>query len=207
MNQTFLYSVTRGSLAGLALAVVLLGWWFQDWTSSFFWWLSRSAGITAYGLLWLNLVSGLLLSGRWLRERLAPVLVAQVHQTLSTIALGFSIFHALVLLGDRHLGLSWKDILLPFAADFAPQWLVAGQLSLGLLGALIVSPQLRRRMGNTAWHAIHFTAYGAYWLALAHALAIGTSVFQLLVFYGLTGTSVLWLTTLRILTRGARRGC
>lgn len=199
MSQTVLFSITRGSLAGLALGLVVFGWVIPHGANPVFWWLSRSAGITAYGLLWLNVVSGLLLSGRWLRDRLAPALIAQVHQTLSGMALGFSLFHALILLADRHLGLSWKDLLLPFAADFAPQWMVAGQLALALMGALILTTALRRRLGNAAWRAIHLTAYGAYWLALAHALAIGTDAFELLVLYGLTGASVLLLTTARIL--------
>ena len=187
IGQAPLYPATRGALAGLALATVLWGWWAQGGDGPYRWWLSRSAGITAYSLLWLNVATGLLLSGRWLRQRLAPALVAQLHQTLSGMALGFSLFHALILAGDRYLHLA------------STLWVGAGQLSLGLLGALILSSQLRKRLGNRAWRAIHLTAYGAYWMALAHALAVGTDSDRLSFFYLCTGGSVLWLTTARIL--------
>ena len=205
MSQAVLYPITRGFLAGLAVATVLLGWLVGDREWPVFWLLSRSAGLTAYSLLWLNVVSGLLLSRRWLRERLAPSLVAQVHQTLSGMALGFSLFHALVLIGDRYLDLSWRDILLPFAADLRPLPMVAGQVSTGLLAMLILTSlgAGRRRLGNRCWRAIHLTAYGAYWLALAHALAVGTDLWRLQLFYALTGASVLWLITARILAPGA----
>ena len=204
MRQIALYPVALGITSGLAGAAVLLGalGWAPE--GRVFWWLSRSGGVVAYSLLWLNILSGLLLSGRWLRERLAPALIGQLHQTLSGLSLGFAAFHALILLGDRYIGFTLFDLIIPFQASFHPVWLVAGQLATALLAALILTSQWRKSLGNAAWRAIHLTAYGAYWLALAHALAIGSDLNGLSLYYLLSGASVLWLTTARILPRVQR---
>jgi predicted ferric reductase len=206
MSPTALYPRLLGIVTGLAGAAVLLGWlgWVPETRA--FWWLSRSGGVVAYSLLWLNILSGLLTSGRWLRESLAPALVVQLHQTLSGLALGFAAFHSLILLGDRYLSFGLVDLLLPFHASFHPVWLVAGQLATALLAAVIATSHWRKQLGNAAWRAIHLTAYAAYWLALAHALAIGTDQGGLDMFYALTGSSVLFLTTARILSRAKGGG-
>lgn len=204
MSESSLYPRTLGVVSGLAVAIVLLGGLGWAPETQAFWWLSRSAGVIAYSLLWLNIITGLLLSGRWLRERLTPALVAQLHQTMSGLALGFAAFHSAILLGDRYLGFTPADLLLPFHTTFHPIWVTAGQLALALLGALILTSQLRKQLGNAAWRAIHLTAYGAYWLALSHALAVGSDVDALGFYYLVSGASVLWLTMSRILAQTSR---
>lgn len=204
MSDSSLYPKALGLVSGVAGAAVLLGW--LGWTpeTQAFWWLSRSAGVVAYSLLWMNILTGLLLSGRWLREHLTPSLVAQLHQTMSGLALGFAVFHSGILLGDRYLGFTLSDLLVPFSTSFHPVWVTAGQLSVGLLAALIVTSQLRKQLGNSAWRAIHLTAYGAYWLALSHALAVGSDGEELGLYYLVSGAIVLWLTVSRILTQAGR---
>ena len=208
MTQGRFYAITGGVLLAFGLAVVGIGALGLASDTTAFWFLSRSAGLVAYTLLWLNVISGLLLSGRLLRQTLAPALIAQIHQTLSASALAFALFHGLVLLGDRYAGLSLSDLLVPFSGSFHPVWMAGGQISALLLAALLVSSELRKLLGNRAWRALHYTAFGAYWLALAHALALGsdTSRPAVSLFYALTGVSVLWLTTVRILLREGSHG-
>lgn len=203
-----LYAQTGGALLAIALAVIGVGALRLTPDTTAFWYLSRSAGLVAYTLLWLNVISGLLLSGRLLRQRLAPALIAQIHQTLSAGSLAFAIFHGLVLLGDRYAGLRLSDLLVPFSGSFHPVWMAGGQISAGLMGALLVSSELRKVLGNKAWRALHYAAFGAYWLALAHALALGSDSARpgLWLFYSVTGVSVLWLTTARILLREGSGG-
>ena len=208
MTPSKLYATTGGILLALGLTGVGFGALGLTPETTAFWYLSRSAGLVAYTLLWLNVISGLLLSGRLLRQTLAPALIAQIHQTLSASALAFAVFHGLVLVGDRYAGLSLSDLLVPFSGSFHPVWMAGGQISALLLAALLVSSQLRKVLGNKAWRALHYTAFGAYWLALAHALALGSDTSQPAVwlFYAVSGISVLWLTTARILLREGSHG-
>jgi predicted ferric reductase len=208
MSQSKFYAATGGSLLAFGLAVVSLGALGLGPDTPAFWYLSRSAGLVAYALLWLNVVAGLLLSGRLLRQVLAPALIAQIHQTLSVSALGFALFHGLVLLGDRYAGLSLMNLLVPFSGTFHPLTMAGGQLSAALLAILLISSGLRKTLGNRAWRALHYTAFGAYWLALAHAVALGSDSMRPAVglFYGVTGICVLWLTTARILLREGAHG-
>lgn len=195
--------IIRGILVAFGFAAVAIGGLDIAPETTAFWYLSRSAGMVAYTLLWLNVLTGLLLSGRMLRKKLKPALVAQIHQTLSASALAFAVFHGLVLVGDRYAGLHLSDLIVPFSGSFHPVCVAGGQISAWLVATVLVSSGLRKVLGNKAWRAVHYSAFAAYWLALAHALALGSDTSRPVVwiFYAVTGSSVLWLTSARILTR------
>ena len=207
-SDALTYSGLAGASLALALALVLAGLAGVAPETPAFWYFSRSAGLVAYGLLWGSVVAGLLLSGRQLRSAVPPALALEVHRTLSGLALGFSAFHALVLLGDRYIGFTLAAVLVPLCGSFQPLWVAGGQLSLVMLAALLASSVWRRQLGNSTWRAIHFGAFAAFWLALAHALVLGSDATHPAVafYYLTTGATVLWLTTVRILCRESKRG-
>ena len=100
-------SVALGALIGLSLAVAgfvvaVSATGLAGQTTSF-WYLSRSAGLVAYLLLWGSVVWGLLLSSKIGQGRLRTPVLLDAHQFLSNVAIGFAAFHGLVLMGDRYL--------------------------------------------------------------------------------------------------------
>lgn len=170
--------------------------------SPWFWYLSRASGLVAYLLLWGSVMWGLLLStGMGRRMGRGPLLV-DVHQFLSTAAVGFAVFHGLVLLGDRYVSFPVLAILVPFAGDHEP-WLVAlGQVALWLSLFLIASFHLRRLLGGQVWRQLHYASFVVFGFACLHGLALGsesTTVWASLLYMG-TLAPVLFLCFYRVLS-------
>ncbi len=192
------------ALAGLAIAVGLVG--VQGETKSF-WYLSRASGVVAYLLLWGSVVWGLLLSSHLGRRYLAAPVVLDAHQFLSNVGLGFAFFHGLILMGDQYLNFPLAAVLVPFAGDYAPLLVAAGQIGLWLSLLLILSVYVRRWIGTKAWRLIHYLSFVGYWLVLLHAVWLGTDTVQwsLAATYAATAAAVIFLTVYRAVTsRGSR---
>jgi DMSO/TMAO reductase YedYZ heme-binding membrane subunit len=72
---------------------------------------------------------------------------------------------------------------------------------------LAVSFPMRKWIGQKTWRRLHYASFGAFVLALGHALASGTDLAgaggPLLA--AVAGGPVLWLVLVRILTPSARR--
>ena len=65
---------------------------------------SRASGLAAYSLLWISMVFGVLISGRMSRVWPGGPEAFELHRFCSVLALGFTLLHVLVLLGDPRLG-------------------------------------------------------------------------------------------------------
>ncbi len=146
-----------------------------------YWYLSRAAGYVAYLLLWGSVVWGLLLTTKVGRGRLRAPALFDAHQFLSNVALGFALFHGLILLGDSYLGLRLAAIVVPFASGYETLLVAAGQLGLWLSGLLVASFYARKRIGQRRWRTFHYASFAAYALALLHAMALTTANTPLLV--------------------------
>ena len=191
-------SVTIGlAVAGFILGV---GAGSKAGETQSFWYLSRSAGLVAYLLLWGSVVWGLLLTARPGR-RLRPPALFDAHQFLSNTALGFAFFHALVLIGDRYASFPLSAILAPFAGTYKPMLVALGQIALWLSLFLSLSFLVRRQIGQRRWRALHYVSFAVYWMALLHSVAIGSDTNLLWVrwMYIGTGASVALLTIYRML--------
>lgn len=188
------HDVLLGVLTGVAIFLIALAaWGTLDGRAA--WLLSRGAGIVGYLLLWASVVSGLLLSTRLARGVLKPAQVNDIHRYLSQAALAYCGLHALLLLGSTTHAFSLIGILVPFASDVAPLTVAAGQIAFLLVGALVVSFYMRRRLGPRGWRLVHFGSFAAYGLALVHGLAATGSLLPL---YFLTASTVVFLTTMRV---------
>ena len=202
-------SVALGALIGLSLAVAgfvvaVSATGLAGQTTSF-WYLSRSAGLVAYLLLWGSVVWGLLLSSKIGQGRLRTPVLLDAHQFLSNVAIGFAAFHGLVLMGDRYLSFPLAAVLVPFAGTYKPALVAAGQIGLWLSLLLSLSFLVRRRMGQRLWRSFHYLSFVAFWAVVAHSVLIGSDsgVPVIAVMYLGTAGAVLFLTFYRILT--ARR--
>lgn len=190
-----LLALTMGLLSAAALGLDLS-------VPHAYWNLSRAGGIVAYLLLWSSVVAGLMLSTRLGRTLFAPKEVMDFHSYLSGTALAFCLFHALILWGDPYLSLGFTDLLIPFASGYKWVWLGFGQLALAATAAVSLTTHYRRRLGNRAWRAVHKAAFLAYWLGLAHAIALGSEmrVPVITLLFVLTGAVAFWLTAVRLLS-------
>lgn len=192
------------ALAGLAIGFGLTG---LGGDTKSFWYLSRAAGVVAYLLLWGSVAWGLLLSSRIGKGRLRPPVLLDVHQFLSSLAIGFALFHGLILMGDHYLSFPLTAVLVPFAGTYKPLMVAAGQIGLWLSVLLLASFYVRKRIGQKRWRTLHYVSFVGFWIVLIHSVFIGSESGQpwLIALYTATAGSVLFLTLYRVFARDQKQ--
>jgi sulfoxide reductase heme-binding subunit YedZ len=122
-----------------------------------------------------------------------------LHQLASLLALGVVTVHILSLLGDRFIGFSIRQLLVPSVSGYQPFWMGIGIAAFYLTIVVTASFWVRKRIGNRAWKALHALSYGAFVLALAHGTFMGNdNAFWAKLLYWGTGISLALLTLWRV---------
>jgi predicted ferric reductase len=169
-----------------------------------YWYLARSSGFVAYGLLWLSMTLGLMMTTKLARLWPGGPATFALHQHASILGLAFGLFHALILLGDRYSNFTLSQILIPFASPGANSlWVGLGQLSLYLMGIIGLSFYVRPLIGRSVWRLIHVISFVIFGLVLCHGVLSGSDsgTIWAQAIYWLSGGSVLFLTLDRVLAR------
>jgi sulfoxide reductase heme-binding subunit YedZ len=138
------------------------------------WYITRSAGIIAYLLLWFSTAWGLAVSNKILDPILHRTFTFDFHQFTSLLAIGFLILHISVLTLDRYLPFTWAQVLIPFIAPYRPLWVGIGIISFYLTILVTVTFYIRRKIGMRAFRVIHVFSLVGYLGATLHALYAGT---------------------------------
>jgi predicted ferric reductase len=166
-----------------------------------YWYLSRSSAVVSFGCLWLSMALGLGITNKLARVWPGGPTFAALHEHTSWLGLGLAVFHALVLLGDRYIGYTLTQVLVPFAnTQYRPLWVALGQVALYLLAVVVLSFSVRRWIGYRLWRLIHYLSFGAFALALAHGLLAGTDNASpwMWSLYAGSAVSLGWLTFFRV---------
>ncbi len=194
----------------LTVTVILPAWWPALGQSLLgeqpkaFWYLSRSSAFAAFGLLWLSMVFGLLITNKLARLWPGGPTAFELHQYTSLLGIGFSLFHALVLIGDHYINYTWSQLLIPFDSSNYRQFSVGlGQLSLYLALLVSLTFYVRRTITQRLWRVLHFLSFALFLLAVAHGVWSGTDATGLWVarIYWASGASVIFLTVYRIFSK------
>ena len=165
-----------------------------------YWHLARSSGVVAYLLLWLSAILGLLITNRMARIWPGGPTAFDLHQFASLLALAFTGFHALILLGDDYIRYSLVQILVPFmATGYRPMATGLGQIAFYLAALVTFSFYVKKHIGHRAWRLIHYISFLVFVLITLHGLLAGTDTWMLWPLYWLSFGSVLFLTLYRIL--------
>ena len=163
------------------------------------WYLTRASGLVAYLLLSLSTIWGLLLSGKMVKKRIPPATALTLHNYLSWTSIGFTIFHAAVLLFDNYYRYTIATLLIPFIGPYLPIWVGLGVIALYLMLATSLSWYWRKKIGQNNWRKLHYLTFFAYLLTTLHGFMAGTDAAQLGIMFALSGIIVLFLTFYRIL--------
>jgi predicted ferric reductase len=163
--------------------------------------------MSAYLMLFLNVVLGLAVHSRFLDELMARWRSLDLHQFTGLLGLGFLAIHTLALLGDRYIGFTVPQLLVPMASAYRPAWTALGIIAFYMILTVVASSYLRSHIGYRLWRAIHYLSFGAYLLALAHGLLAGTDTGErwAQALYWSTGGLVLILIFQRFRSVGERR--
>jgi len=199
-------------MVGVFAAIMVLPSWLPTLTTSLagespkvFWHLSRSTAFVAFGLLWLSMIFGLLIT-----SKLAPIwpggpTAFELHQYSALLGLSFALFHALILIGDHYIGYTLVKVLVPFSStNYRPLSVGLGQIGLYLMMLVGLSVYVRKWIGKRIWRLIHFLSFGLFVLALIHGFSSGTDSSALWAqsLYGFSALSVLGLLAYRIWKTG-----
>lgn len=203
--------VALGAALGAWLAALAIPAWLPEMAASLlgpdakaFWLLSRASALSAYLLLWLSMALGLGISNKMARLWPGALAAFDLHQFISLLGLGFALFHALILTGDRYINYNLVQIALPFASvGYKPLAVGLGQLAFYLSALVTGSFYFRRQIGQQAWRLIHFASFAVFLLALLHGIASGTDSGTAWAagMYWLSGGSLLFLLVYRMLQR------
>lgn len=173
-----------------------------------FWYLSRASSLIGFALLTASMLLGLGITNKATRAWPGGPTYMALHEHTALLGLVFALLHAAALLGDRYIGYSVWQLVLPFASgDYRPFWVGLGQVSLWLLVPVTLSYYVRDAIGRRTWRLLHYLNFGIFVLALTHGLFSGTDTIWIplrLAYWG-AFIAVLGLTLYRILTTVVQR--
>lgn len=169
-----------------------------------YWYLSRTSGFVGFALLWLSMVYGLLMTNRMAKAWPGGPAAYDLHQFTSLLALMFTGFHMLVLLGDAYMGYALAQVLLPFnSTNYEPLAVGIGQIGFYIMVLVSATFYLRNRLKPNAWRTIHLLSFAGFVLALGHGIFSGSDsgTWWASALYWVAGLSTVFLTAYRILIR------
>lgn len=143
-------------------------------TTQVWWYLARSSGIVAWGLLAASVLLGLALSTRALGRRPAPAWTADLHRGLGGMSVTFTALHLLGLFAESTVEFSVGALFVPFISQWRPGAVAWGIVAFYLLIAVELSSLLRRMISTRVWRWIHLSSFLLYIAATAHLLTAGT---------------------------------
>jgi ferredoxin-NADP reductase/DMSO/TMAO reductase YedYZ heme-binding membrane subunit len=138
------------------------------------WYLARAGGLTAWWLLCVTVVWGLLLSTRILGDRARPGWLLDLHRMLGGLAVTFTVLHMTGLFLDEWAGFGWSELLVPMASDYRPGAVAWGVVAVYLLAAIELTSLVKRRIPEPLWRWVHRSAFAVFVLATVHTFTAGT---------------------------------
>jgi predicted ferric reductase len=205
---SWMWGALIAAFVGMVLALVMIPVWVPTLGASivgadpkFYWYLSRASAMVAFGLLWVSMSSGLIITNKMARIWPGAFTAFDLHQFTSLLGLGFAAFHALILLGNAFVPYSLVQIVVPFGNDAYRQKAVGiGQVAIYLSALVSIAFYVRKRIGNKAWRVIHMFSYGVFALSLMHGVLAGTDTGNVWIseMYWFSAISLVALTIYRV---------
>jgi len=139
-----------------------------------FWILARASGLTAYVLLTLSVLAGIVVKSRPFGKRVRQPAAIDTHRTLAALGLGALVIHMTALVLDKTVRMPVKALFIPGLSPYRPLWVAVGVLTAELMVVVYASFSLRRRMGFKNWRRLHWATYALFIGGTAHGLLSGS---------------------------------
>jgi len=140
----------------------------------FWWFLTRASGITAWVMLTLSVIWGIVLSTKAFPDTRRPIWLLAVHRWLAGLTMSFIGIHLVALVADTYVHFGLADITIPYATSWKAGAVALGILGMWLLVAVELTSLAMRRLPRKVWRFIHLSSYVAFWMASMHAAFAGT---------------------------------
>lgn len=206
--QTFLMMLLA-MICGLLLAVIVLPRWVPGMAWSLtgeapkvYWYLARGSAFASFSLLWISMALGLGITNKMARLWPGAPAAFAIHEYVNLLGLAFAVFHALILLGDRYIGFTLVQLLIPFSTEtYRPLWVGLGQFGFYVWCLVTLSFYVRKGIGQKTWRLMHYLSFLMYVVGLLHGLFSGTDAGAgwAQKYYWISAASLLFLLVYRIL--------
>ncbi len=171
-----------------------------DFSIHLYWYLGRSAGFTAFWLLFASVALGLAVSSRVFDGLLARPWVFEIHKFLSIFVLVVMTFHGLIMLPDPYIKFSLSELLIPFQSHYKNTPMAIGIATLYGSAFVTLSFYMKGMIGQKGWRMLHYATFVLFVGALVHGIWAGSDTKSQYAqdSYLAAGSAVLFLTFFRI---------
>ncbi|MGC8464842.1 MAG: ferric reductase-like transmembrane domain-containing protein [Acidimicrobiales bacterium] len=142
--------------------------------SQLLWYVTRSSGLIAFGLITAAVVLGVLGAERFRTSERPRIHYAELHRGIALFGTVMLAVHILTAVVDPFTHLGWTSIFDPFGRTYRPLYLALGIAAFDLLLAVVVTSLLRKHLPLTLWKRIHFVVYPVWVAGVMHGLGTGT---------------------------------
>ncbi len=141
------------------------------------WYAIRAAGAMTLILFSVSVSLGLINRSRLATDRWPRFVIDRVHRNVALLAVVFLCIHIVTAITDSFVSVPLVSVFLPFAHSYRAFWVGLGSVACDLLLAITITSLLRVRLGFRTWRSIHWLAYLAWPVAVAHGIGNGTDHF------------------------------
>ena len=164
------------------------------------WMLIRGTGLVAYALLAASTIWGLMLSSKLFGRLVKAKPLTWAHEGLAVGSLLATGAHMFFLWTDDYIEFGPRELFVPGASTWEPLSVALGIMALYAMFVVSASFYMKRWIGQSAWRAIHFLAFGTFAAAAIHGITAGTDTGEpaVLILYAVTVAIVALLLVVRI---------
>jgi predicted ferric reductase len=138
--------------------------------STALWYASRATGVVCLVLLTVVALLGILINRQGRLPGLPRFAVTGLHRSISLLAVAFLAVHVITAVADKFVTIQLIAAVVPFTSSYLPFQIGLGAVTLDLIAALIITSLLRARLNRRLWRGVHWLAYAAYPVAVAHSV-------------------------------------
>lgn len=154
------------------------------------WYVARSSGLVAWGVLAASMLWGLALTTRAFVGRVSSRGLLDLHRWLAGLAVVFTGVHLVAITADSFVHFGPADLFVPLATSWRPAAVAWGIVALYLLIAVEVTSLARRHLPPRLWRAVHALSFPLFVLATVHALLAGTDTTRAWASWSIIGASM-----------------
>jgi sulfoxide reductase heme-binding subunit YedZ len=139
-------------------------------SSTALWYASRATGVVSLVQLTIVVVLGVGVQRQARLPGLPRFGVVGLHRSVSLLSVVFLAIHVGTAIADPYVSIRLLDAILPFGSSYEQFWLGLGAVGSDLIIALIATSLIRVRLGHRVWRWVHWLAYAAWPVAVAHGI-------------------------------------
>ena len=143
------------------------------------WFVARSGGIVAWGLVTLSVCWGLFLSTKAVAKASQPSKLLDLHRFFGGLSVVFTAVHVAGLVADSYIQFGWMEVLVPWASEWKPTAVAWGVIAMYLLLAVEITSLLMKRIPRSLWRQVHRASFGLYIFSTVHGIQAGSDTLNI----------------------------